>query len=174
MCGTVPASAGAVSVHVQKPNLKRSVHISFRPTGKLPPDGYYYAVMVLRPYRHYTRTSPPPCSTSSDMERADYGYPQSGKPVRLSLTPARSTTAHWCRGGTYTGAIYAVPQAPPCEGKYPCRSEPYEPPSPCWEIAPGRRACGIAVKPGSYAYPDGPPRPLNKGTSIIGHFTVTF
>lgn len=124
MCGTARAGAAAVSVHVQKPNLKRSVHISFRPIGKLPPDGYYYAVMVLRPYRHYPRASPPPCSSASDMERADYGYPQSGKPVRLALTPARSTTGHWCRGGTYAGAIYAVPKRRPAKANIRAAANP--------------------------------------------------
>ena len=174
--GSVYASTSTktVSVHVQpKRSVTGDVHISFQPTDRLPEGGYYYAVIVLKRYKHYTRASPPPCSTSSDMERTDYGYLQSGHPVRLALTPVKSTTGHWCRGGSYAGAIYAVPQAPPCESRYPCRSEPYEPPSPCWEIAPGRRACGV-VKPRGYAYPDGLPTPLAKGARIIGHFQVTF
>ncbi len=178
--GSVGAAANtqphAVSVHVQrKPNIAGNVHISFRPTDRLPPGGYYYAVIVLKQYKHYTRNEPPPCATSSNMQETDYGYPQSGRPVRLALTPAESTTGHWCPGGTYSGAIYAVPQAPPCEGKYPCAtSEPHEPPSPCWEIAPGDRACGKVAPARTYKYPDGPPAPLAKGARIIGHFRVTF
>jgi hypothetical protein len=71
--GTAWASTTAVSAHVHRPTPDGSVHISFRAAGRLPPGGYYYAVIALRPYRHYTRGSPP-CSTSSNVERADYGY----------------------------------------------------------------------------------------------------
>ncbi len=106
------------------------------------------------------------------MEKTDYGYPQPGRSVRLTLTPAKSVAGHWCRGGNYLGAVYAVPHAPPCNRAYPCRSEPYEP-SPCFEIAPGRRACGVVARPKLYRYPDGLPAPLAKGTRIIGRFAVT-
>jgi hypothetical protein len=174
--GSVGASAGtrAVSVHVQrKPSVAGNVHISFQPTDRLPEGGYYYAVLVLEPYKHYTRASLPPCATSSDMERADYGYPHPGRPVRLALTPAKSPAGHWCRGGVYSGGIYAVPDAPPCESTYPCRnSEPYER-SDCFELENGRRACGI-VRPKHYSYPEGLPTPLAKGARIIARFQVTF
>jgi len=171
---TTPAPE-TVSVHVpHRPSIRQDVHISFRSGGQLPEHGYYYAVIVLRPYRHYTRAAPPPCSTSSNMERTDYGYPQPDGTVRLSLTPARSPTRHWCRGGSYLGAVYAVPQAPPCEGSYPCPSEPYVPPSPCWELETGRKVCGVVVLRRRYAYPDGPPQPLAKGSRIVGHFRVVF
>lgn len=164
-----------VAIHLQsKLNILRNVHVSFRPTDRLPPGGYYYAVIVLEPYKHYTRYEPPPCSTSSDMDRADYGYSYDHRTVALTLGPARSNTSHWCSGGTYVGGIYAVPHPPPCESKYPCRSEPYKAPSSCWEIATGRRVCGVAVKPGFYSYPDGLPEPLASGTRIIGHFHLTF
>jgi hypothetical protein len=170
---TASTHAGRVSVHVQrKPSFTGNVHISFRPTDRLPEGGYYYAVMVLRPYRHYTRASLPPCATSSNMERTDYGYPQSGRPVRLTLTPAKSTTGHWCPGGIYTGAIYAVPHTPPCEGKYPCRSEPYEPPGSLCPRNP--HPCFGIVKPRGYAYPNALPTPLAKGTRITDHFRVIF
>jgi hypothetical protein len=178
---TFAAGAGAASVTtppritVHTANqlaIGKSVHVSFRARA-LPAGGYYYGVIVLKPYRHYTRSSPPPCSTSSNMLRADYGYPRAGGEVSLALTPAKAATGHWCRGGTYSGAIYAVPHRPPCEGRYPCRSEPYEPPSPCWR-AGGHIVCGVVALPRRYGYPDGLPSPLAKGTSIVARFTVRF
>lgn len=155
-----------VAVHVQhRLSAHRDVHLTFR--AKSPPDGgYYYAVVVLRPYKRYTRSSPPPCSTSSNMQRTDYGYARSDGQVALALTPSKSSTGHWCSGGSYQGAIYAVPHAPPCESTYPCRSEPYKQPSPCWNIE-GRRVCGVVALPRRYAYPDGLPTPLASGTTIV-------
>jgi hypothetical protein len=175
MAGPVSASTQpeTVSVHVpRKPSVRENVHISFR-SGRLPRSGYYYAVIVLKPYKKYTRTALPPCSTSSNMERTDYGYPQSDRSVRLALTPARSATRHWCPGGAYSGVVYAVPHAPPCESKYPCGSEPYEP-SPCFELASGHKVCGVVVAPKRYRYPDGLPAPLAKGTRVVGRFSVVF
>jgi hypothetical protein len=167
------AQAQAVSVHVQR-NLavSQNVHISFRPR-PLPQGGYYYAVLVLKPYRNYTRASPPPCATSSNMQRTDYGYPRGDGQIALALTPASSRTGQWCRAGAYLGAVYAVPHRPPCGGRYPCRSEPYEPPSPCWQLG-GRVVCGVVALPRRYAYPDGLPRPLASGTRIVARFTVGF
>lgn len=168
-------STKTVSVHVQrKPSVADDVHISFRPTDHLPEDGYYYAVIVLRPYKHYTQAAPPPCATSSDMEKTDYAYPHARSPIDLTLTPKKSAEQRWCRGGVYSGGIYAVPYPPPCNSTYPCRSEPYKEPSPCFEIEPGRRACGVVAKPKLYRYPDGLPFPLAKGTRIIAYFHVTF
>jgi hypothetical protein len=174
--GSVGASAstqsGHVSVHVQrKPSVVGNVHISFQPSGRLPQGGYYYAVIVLEPYKHYTEETPPPCATSSDMEKTDYGYPHAGRPVKLALTPTKSTAGHWCPGGTYLGAIYAVPHAPPCNSTYPCRSEPYK--EPCAGVRPG---CvhGVVAKPWLYRYPDGLPVPLEKTTRLIAHFYVRF
>jgi len=177
--GSAVALAGTqsdrVSVHVQpKPGIAGSVHISFRPTDRLPPGGYYYAVIVLRPYKHYTKYAPPPCATSSNMGKTDYGYPNPSHPVRLALTPAKSFARHWCRGGVYSGGIYAVPYPPPCNSTYPCRSEPYKAPSPCFEISPGHRACGVVAKPKLYDYPDALPAPLAKGARIIARFQLTF
>jgi hypothetical protein len=124
------AAAAGVVVHVQhRPQLSRSLHLSFR-SAPLPEHGYYYAVIVLRPHGRYTKASHPRCSTSSDMQRTDYGYPNASGEVLLAVTPAGSRSGRWCPGGSYEGAIYAVPHAPPCEGAYPCRAEPYEPPSP--------------------------------------------
>jgi hypothetical protein len=174
-CGAVlvcTTTAQALPVHVQrKLAVRQNVHITFRGQ-KLPGGGYYYAVIVLRHYKSYTRPSPPPCSTSSNMSRTNYGYPQPSGVVALTLTPAKSATRHWCRGGSYEGAVYAVPHAPPCESAYPCDSEPYKL-SPCWNVE-GRRVCGVASRPRQYAYPDGLPRPLATGTTIVGRFTATF
>jgi hypothetical protein len=107
------------------------------------------------------------------MQRTDYGYPQANGDVALALTPAKSSTAHWCRGGAYAGAIYAVPHAPPCESAYPCNSEPYKPPSPCWSVG-GAVVCGVVARPNRYQYPQGPPSPLASGTAVVAHFTVSF
>lgn len=179
MAGSVNASTSkkseTSSVHVQrKLSVRGSVHVSFQPGSRLPEGGYYYALIVLKPYKRYTRDAPPPCSTSSNMERTDYGYPQPDRSVRLALTPAKSVTGHWCRGGVYVGAVYAVPHAPPCESKYPCRSEPYERPGSCWEGESERKVCGIVALPRRYAYPDGVPEPLAHGTRIVGRFSIAF
>jgi hypothetical protein len=162
-------AAEAMPVHLQrKPAVRQNVHITFR-ARNLAEGGYYYAVIVLKPYRKYTRRSPPPCSTSSNMSRTDYGYPHADGAVALLLAPAKSSTGHWCRGGSYEGAVYAVPHAPPCESTYPCRSEPYK--QPCAGVAPG---CvqGVVARPEEYAYPDGLPVPRATGTSIVGRFSV--
>jgi hypothetical protein len=165
----------AIAVHVQRrPSVREKLHISFRPIDHLAQGGYYYAVIVLRPYRHYTEHAPPPCASSSNMQRTDYGHLQPGHPVALALTPAKSATGHWCRGGSYIGGIYAVPHAPPCNSTYPCRSEPYESPSPCFKLENGQRACGVVAQPKEYAYPGGLPTPLAPGTRIIARFSVSF
>lgn len=167
----VAVAAEMVSVHVQrKLHSRQNVHITFH-ARRLPKGGYYYAVIVLKPYRKYTRTTPPPCTTSSNMQGTDYGYPQRGGEVALTLAPAKSRTGHWCPGGDYLGAIYAVPHTPPCESTYPCRSEPHE--RRCVGIGPG---CihGIIARPREWAYPQGLPKPLASGTTIVGHFTVRF
>lgn len=166
---SVVALAAPMSVHVQHDlAVHQNMHITFR-AGQLPEGGYYYGVIVLKPYERYTRSAPPPCSTSSNMQRTDYGYPQPTGQVALALTPAKSSTGHWCRGGSYEGAIYAVPHAPPCESTYPCHSEP----NPCGGLAPG---CvhGVVAWPKAYAYPDGLPQPRATGTAIVAHFSVRF
>jgi hypothetical protein len=165
------APAQALTVHVQsRPAVRQDVQLRFS-APKLQQGGYYYAVIVLKPYRRYTRHSPPPCSTSSNMRRTDYGRPHADGAVALALTPARSTTGHWCRGGAYEGAIYAVPHPPPCDSRYPCRSEPYE--APCAGVAPG---CvqGVVARPREWAYPDPLPPALAQGTAVVGRFSVRF
>jgi hypothetical protein len=161
--GAPRAPTGAATVRVlDRIGVHRNVHLAFQPTGVLPAGGYYYAVLVLAPYRRYTRQNPPRCATSSDMLRTDYGYPHPGQPVRLTLTPASSPAGHWCPGGTYFGGIYAVPHPPPCESRYPCRSEPYKPPSPCWELKPASGYAGRSHSPGA-----GPTRKGCRGRSTL-------
>ncbi len=167
------ALAASVSVHVQRKLIVRqNVHLTFT-ARQLPEGGYYYGVIVLKPYKKYTRTSPPLCSTSSNMQRTDYGYPKTNGLVALALTPTKSSTGHWCPSGSYEGAIYAVPHAPPCESTYPCHSEPYNPPSPCWGVE-GHRVCGVVAHPREYAYPDGLPTPRATGAKIVARFSVRF
>jgi hypothetical protein len=181
VAGTTSVSAKnpspAVVVHVQ-PNLNvlRNVHISFHPTDRLPPGGYYYAVIALEPYRRYTRSEPPPCAISSDMDRTDYGYSYNHQKVVLTLGPTESHTGHWCPGGTYTGGIYAVPHPPLCEKhRYSCRGEPAkerepagQPQGPC-----GGHVCGVVPIPYRYAYPDGLPPPAYEAR-MIGRFQIVF
>ncbi len=166
---TAVALAATVSVHVQhKLAVRQSVHLTFH-ASQLPEGGYYYGVIVLKPYRRYTRTSPPPCSTSSNMQRTDYGYPQADGQVALALAPARASTGHWCPNGSYEGAIYAVPHAPPCESAYPCHSEPYK--EPCAGTGPGC-VLGVVALPKEYQYPDGLPTPRATGSAIVARFSV--
>jgi hypothetical protein len=168
---SVPAE---VAVHVQRPQgLTSDIGVRFSPIAALPARGYYYAVVVLKPYRHFTRAAPPPCAVASDMQKTAYGYGRPGRVVSLVLARARSARHAWCPGGDYIGAIYAVPNPPPCESKYPCASE-YSELSPCWETVAGHKVCGVVAQPRAYAYPDGLPAPREKGTRIIGHFRVTF
>jgi hypothetical protein len=168
---TCVASAQAIPVHVQlRVSVRQNPHVSFR-AQRLPNGGYYYAVIVLETYKRYTRRSPPPCSTSSDMRRTDYGHPQTGGRVALALTPAKSATRHWCPSGSYEGAIYAVPHAPPCESSYPCNGEPHE--EPCAGVRPG---CvhGVVARPLEWSYPDPLPAPIASGTVIVGRFAIKF
>jgi hypothetical protein len=178
MTGAPVASANSapteVAVHVQRRlSISDNVRVSFHPSAALPAGGYYYAVIVLKPYKHYTRTVPPPCAVSSDMQKTAYAYAHAGQEVGLALTRTASRQHRWCSGGSYIGAIYAVPNPPPCDSRYPCSSE-YSEASPCWEIQPGHKVCGVVARPRVYAYPANLPAPLEKGTRIIGYFRVSF
>jgi hypothetical protein len=52
-------AAETVSVQVQrKVTVRQNVHITFH-AQSLPEGGYYYAVIVLKPYKKYTRASQP-------------------------------------------------------------------------------------------------------------------
>jgi hypothetical protein len=171
---SVAASADARidSLHIQsKLTVRENVHLSFH-GAPLQEGGYYYAVIVLEPYRRYTRKTPPPCSVSSNMQRTNYGYPTSDGEVTLTLTRAYSRASRWCRGGSYEGAIYAVPHSPPCDSTYPCYAEPYEPPE--LHFPDGRPVLGLVESRGSYSYPDGLPVPEAKGSAIATHFGVRF
>jgi hypothetical protein len=165
------ALAATLSVHVQhKLAARQNVHLTFQAM-QLPEGGYYYGVIVLKPYKKFTRVSPPPCSTSSNMQHTDYGYPQANGQVALALTPAKSSTGHWCPSGSYEGAVYAVPHAPPCESSYPCRSEPYEGLGRCVN---SRVPCPVGIVAKGYVYPDGLPTPRATGTTIVAGFSVKF
>lgn len=167
---TVTAPASALTVDVRSHPVDGDVQLRFS-APKLPNGGYYYGVIVLRHYRGFTGALPPECSTSSDMQHTAYGYPPPDGELALALAPTPSDTGRWCRGGRYEGAIYAVPQAPPCESTYPCSSEPYEP-SPCWG-SEGHVVCGV-VALRSWRYPDPLPPPRASGTRIVGRFSVSF
>jgi len=161
------SSASGLTVEVQTtPTVDSSVQLHFSAPA-LPDGGYYYGVVVLRPYRHFTRTIPPACSTSSEMQRTDYGYPQTEGRLALALAPAKSDTGRWCRGGSYEGAVYAVPHPPPCQGEHPCfAGEPSElPPRPC--------PCGV-VALRTWSYPSPLPPPLARGATIVDRFSVSF
>src|SRR5258708_39617793 len=96
----VASATQALTVRVQsKPTVGSSVGINMS-ASPLPDGGYYYGVVVLRPYRGYTRTVQPACSSSSDMQRTDYGYPQPRGLVTIAITPPNSETHHRCHGGT--------------------------------------------------------------------------
>jgi hypothetical protein len=145
--------------------------VSFQPRGELPTGGYYYAVVVLEQYRSNFQHSPPPCAISSDMARTQYGYPHRGRPVRLTLTPARSTSGHWCSGGNYIGAVYAVPHRPRCGGSQPCYGRSTQN-GGCWTVE-GRVLCGVVAIP-TYSYPGGLPKPIDRTARVVGHFRVGF
>jgi hypothetical protein len=167
-------SSRPVVVHVQANlNALRNVHLSFRPADRLPPGGYYYAVIVLRPYKHYTRSNPPPCAISSDMERADYGYPRPGVRVSLTLAPTESAPdGHWCAGGSYAGAIYAFAHPASCKGTHSCPGEQTPHNEPGTLGCGGYNFCGV-VPQKEHVYPLSLPRPP-EGTSIVTYFQIVF
>lgn len=150
---------------VSKPATGANVALNFI-ANPLPAGTYYYAVMTLEPYRHYTAEHRPPCSVSSDMQKTDYGYPQDGN-VAVSLAPARSHTGHWCLGGSYEGAIYAVSPTRPCEDTYSCEDERCAT-SPC------RVLDGVVPLRRPWAYPQPPPQPVERNVQIVGWFVVRF
>ncbi len=174
--GIVPLAlaspAWGLTVEVQgKPTVHSSVQLQLSAPA-LPGGGYYYGVVVLRPYRHFTRAIQPACATSSEMRRTEYGYPPPDGRLPLTLAPAKSDTGRWCRGGSYEGAVYAVPHPPPCQGNYPCLvSEPYEPPALL--SYEGHFRAGIVLPP-TWSYPSSLPQPLASGTTIVDRFSVSF
>lgn len=164
-------SAQALTVHVgTKLDPRRDVRVTFAAPA-LPEGGYYYAVLVLRHYRHYTAASPPPCAVSSDMEHTDYGYPDATGTVLLRVSPVPSRTGHWCRGAAYEAAIYAVPHPPPCNAAYPCSSE--TPRHECAGVGPG---CVHGVLPyyAAWKFPEALPSPRADGTKIGAYFRAVF
>jgi hypothetical protein len=150
----------------RSPSLTANVAVSFRPRTGLPRGGYYYAVVVLVSYPRYPGAGQAPsCAISSDMHRTDYGYPHHGHPVGLTLLPASSAENTWCAGGTYEGAVYAVPHKPPCSKVYPCYGK-----SSCGAVP----FCGVLPYPAPYSYPGGLPKPLDRSTRTVGRFMLRF
>jgi hypothetical protein len=141
------APLGPVAVQVpQSPPVTQAVTITFHPRGRLPRRGYYYAVIVLERYEQASLKTPPSCAVSSDMRKTAYGYSRGNHRIHLTLTPAESASNHWCPGGTYTGAIYAVPHKPPCNGYYSCYGKSAVNGS-CWEVEGGHVVCGVVAHP---------------------------
>jgi hypothetical protein len=176
-CGATVALAGTslgpVAVRVPaNPSITQKVTIAFPAKGHLAHGGYYYAVAVLVGYpRPAEGPHTPRCAISSDMRVTQYGFPRRGHDVRLTLIAAASAERAWCAGGKYEGAVYAVPHKPPCSSAHPCygRGAGY---SPCWKVGE-HVVCGVVIQR-PYSYPGGLPRPIDRSTSIVGHFTLRF
>jgi hypothetical protein len=177
----VSAAAGAaaggfarVSVSVAPHRSSGDVHISFQPRGGLPHGGFYYAVLVLHEYAGNGVATTPGCAASSDMAKAEYGFPRRGQRLHLTILQARSAEARWCAGGEYLGAVYAVPHRPRCSNSSPCYGSSTQV-GPCWILEEGRRVCGVVVKPPRYySYPGGLPKPIDAASRIVGRFQVRF
>ena len=89
--------------------------------------------------------------------------------LTLTLIPASSTLGEWCEGGSYEGALYAVPHPPPCTKRFPCYGR--------GSCGPLGGVCGVVPKPVEryeYSYPGGVPRPIDRRSRIVGRFTVKF
>ncbi len=154
-------------------SVSGDARISFRPH-PLPHGGFYYAVIVLSRYEGESQETPPPCAISSDMAKTEYGFPHGRRRMRLTILQAASSSGRWCRG-RYTGAVYAVPHAPPCRNGYYCYGTSALS-GPCWIVEDGTRVCGLVaepVKPG-YSYPGGLPKPLDGSARIVARFAISF
>lgn len=199
---TVWSARGVRELSVRVPkhmSVIGNVRITLAHARTLPNDGYYYAVAVLEGYRGYSAASPPPCAVSSDMSKTAYGFPKPRRRLTLTLIPATSAAHRWCARGVYRGAVYAVPHAPRCTARYPCRGAGGQGGS-CWDVE-GRRVCGVVVAPPgspekrspstprpappapepevplatpSYSYPGGLPAPVDRSSRIVARFTIRF
>jgi len=164
-----PVRLGPVSVKppVGLLGVEEKPSVTFRPQSGLPRGSYYYAVAVLVHYRPKgADAGTAPCAISSDMGLTEYGRPGGAKSLQLTLLPASASQGRWCAGGTYEGAVYAVPHPPPCNSKYPC----YGRGSGCGEP---RGVCGVVINPG-YSYPGGLPKPIDRRSRVVGHFKLLF
>jgi hypothetical protein len=176
-CGATLALAsgtlGPVAVRVPaSPSVAQKVAIAFPAKGRLASGGYYYAVAVLVGYpRPAEGPHKPRCAVSSDMRVTQYGFPRRGRDVRLTLIAAASPERAWCAGGTYEGAVYWVPHRPRCSGAHPCygRGAAY---SPCWKVGE-HVVCGVVIQR-PYSYPGGLPKPIDRSTTVVGHFKLRF
>lgn len=160
-----PSASGAVLRHVRVHTEAaydplQPVEIAFRPEGRLPRGGYYYAVAVLGSREPGSET----CAVSSDMARTPYGYPHGERRITLTLYPAGG--AAWCTGATYSAAVYAVPHAPRCRSTGRCAGRSAE--------------CGGEYEPcplkGVLPVPKGPslPEPIDRSARIVARLRLRF
>lgn len=175
LAGPAPATAasglGHLSVTVpSQPLVSGDLHIRFGPPENEPQRGYYYAVVVLDNYRHYSPQAPPPCAISSDMGHTEYGFSHRGTLTHLTLTPATSAETQWCPG-TYIGAVYKVPHKPRCSRYYPCSHRSARTFTGKLPIPIGY---GRAREGEPYSYPGGLPNPIDRSAHIVGRFEVEF
>jgi len=169
------ASAAAAPFHLRAVRVTAPVGllgvgehpvVTLLPQRGLPRGSYYYAVAVLVHYpRGLGEVSPPPCAISSDMGLTQYGRPQAGRALGLTLLPAGGDAGSWCANATYDGAVYAVPHPPPCDAYYPCYGRGSCGGSPS-------EFCGVIANPGPYSYPGGLPRPIDASARIVGRFQL--
>ncbi len=74
-CLATPGAAQALAVHVARPQTPGApIGVRFGAPA-LPEGGYYYAVVVLERYRHYTQASPRPAP-----RRATWNVPTTATP----------------------------------------------------------------------------------------------
>jgi hypothetical protein len=164
------------------PRVSGSFTVSFRLWEPLPSGGYYYAVVVLTKHdaKRFSRAQ---CTQSSEMTDTEYGYPDAGHELHLSLSPEKSEPfsgepepLDWCAEATYKGAIYAVPHAPPCTRREPCYGHTTAP-----ECYPGEPRCYEGKHKPLYGKPimhrrkpGGLPTPRDNATRMIAYFRVHF
>jgi hypothetical protein len=152
------------------PSTSGNLLINVTPHARLPAGGYYYAVAVLQNYPRYSSQAPPSCAISSDMSKAQYGFPQREHPLQLSLTPALSPQGRWCPG-TYVGAVYAVPHKPRCTGGYACSQKSNQ---ALQGVVANPAVPGSPPEGKPYSYPGGIPTPLDRSARLVGRFFVEF
>lgn len=152
-----------------EPLVSGDLHIRVKSHSNLPPTSDYYAVVVLKDYRHYSSQAPPPCAISSDMSRTEYSVAHHGT-THLTLSPAASAEGRWCPGN-YIGAIYTVPHSPNCNRGCPSAHK---------DVLPMTETPSIPAVPGEsgegepYSYPGGLPKSIGRNARIIGRFEVGF
>jgi hypothetical protein len=168
-----PASANTLAhVHVTvspEPLVSGDLHIRVRSHSNLPPTSDYYAVVVLKDYRHYSSQAPPPCAISSDRSRTEYSVAHHGT-AHLTLSPAASAESRWCPG-SYIGAIYTVPHSPNCNRGCPSARKDV---LPMTGTLSRPAVLGESGEGEPCSYPGGLPKPIGRNARSIGRFEVEF